>query len=210
MKPMRYTGLQWSDSNRHQCVVLLRNAPKHQYSLSLDPTPNLWLDRSNKHTQGLTLAKVRTGMKEMTKIRRVGGKGIKVRPTWTSDMQSRKMWAIMPHAVKQSTKYIIHVHIQAMTIKMNSDTDSILKDDQDNIQASESTHQVRWYIVVSLCMWSDQNNHDKNQSHYAKQGNKINQYNQHVNVSNEYSNEEQKHRYIRILNQDNQSTQSAC
>ena len=38
----------------------------------------------------------------------------------------------------------------------------------------------------------------------------INQYNQHVNVSNEYSNEVQKHCYIRILNQDNQSTQSTC
>ena len=57
---------------------------------------------------------------------------------------------------------------------MNSDTDNMLKDDQDNIQASESTHRVRWYIVVSLCVWGDQNNHGKNQSHYAKQGKMIN------------------------------------
>ena len=30
-------------------------------------------------------------------------------------------------------KYTTHVHIQAMTIKMNSDTDVMLEDDQDNI-----------------------------------------------------------------------------
>ena len=44
---------------------------------------------------------------------------------------------------------------------MNSDTDIMLKDDQDNIQASESTCQTEWYTVVSVCMWSDQNNHGK-------------------------------------------------
>ena len=30
-----------------------------------------------------------------------------------------------------------------MTIKMNSDKDSMLEDDQDDIQARESTHQVK-------------------------------------------------------------------
>ena len=49
------------------------------------------------------------------------------------------------HATYSQAKYIytIHVHIQAMTIKMNSDIDIMLKDDQDNIQASESTQQVK-------------------------------------------------------------------
>ena len=36
-----YTGLQRSDSNQHQCVGHLQNAPKRRYSLSLDPNPNL-------------------------------------------------------------------------------------------------------------------------------------------------------------------------
>ena len=39
----------------------------------------------------------------------------------------------MQHIVKQSTKYITHVHVQAITIGMNSDTDIMLKDDQDDI-----------------------------------------------------------------------------
>ena len=38
----------------------------------------------------------------------------------------------MRHAVKQGTGCITHVHIQAMTIKMNSDTNIMLKDDQDD------------------------------------------------------------------------------
>ena len=58
-------------------------------------------------------------------------------------------------------KYTTHVHIQAMTIKMNNDKDSMLKDYQDDIQARELTHQVKWYTTVSLCMWSEQNNHGK-------------------------------------------------
>ena len=41
-----YTGLQWSDSNWRQCVGHLQNAPKHRYSPSLDPTPNLFLGQS--------------------------------------------------------------------------------------------------------------------------------------------------------------------
>ena len=44
---------------------------------------------------------------------------------------------------------------------MNSDTDIMLKDDQDNIQASESTHKVKWYTTMSLYMWDEQNNHVK-------------------------------------------------
>ena len=41
------------------------------------------------------------------------------------------------HATYSQAKYeyITHVHIQAMIIKMNSDIDNMLKDDQDNIQA---------------------------------------------------------------------------
>ena len=70
-----YTGLQWLDSNRHQCVGLLQNAPKHQYSPLLDPTPILYLGQSNKHTQGLTLATVRAEIKEMTKTRGLEVKG---------------------------------------------------------------------------------------------------------------------------------------
>ena len=72
-------------------------------------------------------------MKGMTETKRFGGKGIEVRPTWTSDMQSSKRRAIMRHAVRQSTGYITHVHTQTMIVKMNSDTDIMLKDDQENI-----------------------------------------------------------------------------
>ena len=44
-------------------------------------------------------------------------------------------------------RYITHVRTQAMTIKMNSDKDNMLKDDQDNIRARESTHQVERYTT---------------------------------------------------------------
>ena len=44
---------------------------------------------------------------------------------------------------------------------MNSDKDSMLEDDQDDIQARESTHQVKWYTSMSLYMWGEQNNHGK-------------------------------------------------
>ena len=94
------------DSNRHQCVALLQNAPKHRYNPSLDPTPNLWLSQNNKHIEGLTLAIVRIGMEGLTETKRVGGKGIDVWPTWTGDMQSRRKRAVMQHAVKQSIGYI--------------------------------------------------------------------------------------------------------
>ena len=46
-----------------------------------------------------------------------------------------------------------------MTIKANSDKDNMLKDDQDNIQEKELTHQVERYTTMSLYMWSEQNNH---------------------------------------------------
>ena len=48
-----------------------------------------------------------------------------------------------------------------MTIKMNSDKYNMLKDDQDNIQAKESTHQVKKYTTMSLYMWGEQKNHGK-------------------------------------------------
>ena len=38
----------------------------------------------------------------------------------------------------------------------------------------------------------------------------INHHNQHVNVPNGYNNEAHKNYYIKILNLDNQSTQSTC
>ena len=58
------------------------------------------------------------------------------------------------HATYSQAKYryITHVHIQAMTIKMNGDRDSMLEDDQDNIQVSESTHQVKRYTIENLYM----------------------------------------------------------
>ena len=49
----------------------------------------------------------------------------------------------MRHTIRQSIIYITHVHIQAMTIKMNSDTYIMLKDDQDKTQTRESTHLVK-------------------------------------------------------------------
>ena len=48
-----------------------------------------------------------------------------------------------------------------MTIKMNSDKDNILKDDQGNVQVDESTHQVEKYTTMSLYMRGKQNNHGK-------------------------------------------------
>ena len=48
-----------------------------------------------------------------------------------------------------------------MIIKMNSDKDNMLKDDQSNIQARESTHQAKRYTMMSLYMRGEQNNHGK-------------------------------------------------
>ena len=44
------------------------------------------------------------------------------------------------HATYSQAKYIYitHVRTQAMTIKMNSDKDNMLKDDQDNTQTRET------------------------------------------------------------------------
>ena len=44
---------------------------------------------------------------------------------------------------------------------MDSDKDNMLKEDQDNIQASESTHQVKRYTTMNLYMWSEQNSQGK-------------------------------------------------
>ena len=55
-----------------QSTLMCRPLPecsKHRYNPSLDPTPNLLLGQRNKHTQGLTLAKVKAKMKEMTETR---------------------------------------------------------------------------------------------------------------------------------------------
>ena len=41
-------------------------------------------------------------------------------------------------------------------------------------------------------MQGDQNNHGKNQNHYAKQSKISNRCNQHVNIPNKYSNEVRK------------------
>ena len=73
----------------------------------------------------------------------------------------------MRHTVKHGIEYSSHVHIQAMTIRMNSDIDNMLKDDQDNIQAREinmrnqtiyDNESIRarrskqsWKISESLC-----------------------------------------------------------
>ena len=81
-------------------------------------------------------------MKEMTETKRVGGRGIEVRPTWTSNMQSHKWRVVMHHTVKQSTGYITHVYIQVVTIKMNSDMNIMLKDDREDIQVRKSTCQT--------------------------------------------------------------------
>ena len=45
----------------------------------------------------------------------------------------------------------------------------MLEDDQDNIQASEPICRIKRYITMNLYMQGGQNNHGKNQNHYAKQ-----------------------------------------
>ena len=104
----------------------------------------------------------------MTETKRVGGRGIDVRPTQTSDLQSCKWRAVMRHAVRQSTRYITHVYIQAVTIRMNSNKNTMLKDDQENIYSRESTCQIKRCITMNPYMQGDQNNHGKYQNHYAK------------------------------------------
>ena len=65
-----------------------------------------------------------------------------MRPTQTSNMQSHKRRAIVQQVVKQSASISpmsTHKLNENATIKMNSNKDNMLKDDQDNIQAREST-----------------------------------------------------------------------
>ena len=78
-------------------------------------------------------------------------------------MQSCRGRAIMHHTVRQSRIYhsCTHKISENTTIKTNSDTNIMLKDDQNSIQVRESTCQAEWYTMVSVCMWSDQNNHAK-------------------------------------------------
>ena len=47
-------------------------------------------------------------------------------------------------------------------------------------------------LTMNLYMQEDQNNRGKYQNHYAKQNKIGNQCNQHVNISNKYSNEAQR------------------
>ena len=72
---------------------------------------------------------------------------------------------------------------------MKSDTNIILKDDQEDVQARESACQIKRYITMNPYMQGDQNNHGEYQNHYAKRNKIGNQYNQHVNILNEYGNE---------------------
>ena len=71
----------------------------------------------------------------------IGGKRIDIRPTWTNNMQTHRRRAIMQQVVKQNagissmSTYKLNKNIK---IKMNSNKDSMLKDNQDNIQENES------------------------------------------------------------------------
>ena len=71
----------------------------------------------------------------------IGGKRIDIRPTWTNNMQTHRRRAIMQQTVKQGTNISsmsTHKLNENMIIKMNNNKDSMLKNDQDNIQAKES------------------------------------------------------------------------
>ena len=68
----------------------------------------------------------------------IGGKEIDMRPTWTSNMQTHRRRAVMQQAVKQNvgiSSMSIYNLNKNIKIKMDSDKDNMLKDDQDNIQA---------------------------------------------------------------------------
>ena len=68
-------------------------------------------------------------------------------------MQSHKIRVVMQQAVKRSadiSTMSIYKLSENMTIKVNSVKDNMLKDDQDNIRARESTHQVKIYIMMSI------------------------------------------------------------
>ena len=61
----------------------------------------------------------------------------------------------MQQAIKRSTNISLmstHKLSKNMAIKMNSDKDSMLKGDQDNTQAKESTHPIKKYTTMSLYM----------------------------------------------------------
>ena len=94
--------------------------------------------------------------------------------------------------------------------QMDSDTIIMLKDDQNNIQVRESTCQVEWYTVVSVCMWSDQNNYGKIRINVpSKTIRSINI----ISMSMSQTNISMKHRRnhdIESPNQDKQSSKSAC
>ena len=62
--------------------------------------------------------------------------------TWTSNMKTHMRRAVMHQAAMKRTgisPMSTHKLNKNMTIKMNSNKNSTLKDDQDNIQAKEST-----------------------------------------------------------------------
>ena len=82
---------------------------------------------------------------------------------YSTNMAIKQGRAIMQHAIRQSSDIsaCIHKISENTTIKMNSDTKIMLKDDQNSIQVKETTCQTEWYTVVRVCMWSDQNNHAK-------------------------------------------------
>ena len=65
-----------------------------------------------------------------------------MRSTWTSNMKTHMRRAIMHQAAMKRigiSPMSTHKLNENITIKMNSNKDSMLKDDQDNIQAKEST-----------------------------------------------------------------------
>ena len=69
-----------------------------------------------------------------------------MRPTQTSNMQSHRRRVVMQQAIKKSTDtsfmstYKLN---ENKKIKTNSDKNSMLKNDQDNIRARKSIHQVK-------------------------------------------------------------------
>ena len=85
---------------------------------------------------------------------RVGGKGINVRPTHTSNMQSHMRRAVMQQAVKQSadiSSISTYKLNENMTIKMNNNKDNILKNDQDNITSKRiNTKTNKIYNNMSI------------------------------------------------------------
>ena len=74
-----------------------------------------------------------------------------------------------------------------MIIKMNSNKDSMLKDNQDNIQAKESTlRQTRCTTIWTyMSKWVGELYNKK--SHYDETSKRINQYTHHVNISDKYN-----------------------